>query len=75
MIKIKLDPLLNSVPVGSLLEEYWITKNGAVLPKELNEFADYEIKKNPNADVLELPEDRYLEIITPLKEIQLPKPR
>jgi hypothetical protein len=54
MIEITLSKLMNSTPVGYLTDGLWITKGGKVLPRELNEFADYELTNNPNPESIKL---------------------
>lgn len=59
MIDIKLSRLINSIPVGYLTSELWITKGGKVMPLELNEFADYTLRKNPKQEFISLSVEDY----------------
>ena len=59
MIDIQLSKLMNDVPVGYLTDQLWITKGGAVVPVELNEFADYELTDNPNKETKSLTYEDY----------------
>lgn len=59
MIDIQLSKLMNDVPVGYLTDKLWITKGGAVLPVELNEFAEYELTDNPNKETKSLTYEDY----------------
>jgi hypothetical protein len=68
MKKITLDKLMNTTPIGSLLKDYWITRGGAIIPKERNEFAEYELTENPDEEILELSDENYQILTDPLIE-------
>jgi hypothetical protein len=59
MIDIQLSKLMNDVPVGYLTDQLWITKGGAVVPVELNEFADYKLTDNPTEETKSLTYEDY----------------
>ena len=61
-MQITLNKLINSTPVAELTRGLWITQGKKVLPKELNEFAEYELADNPNPSKLELSQDEYAQL-------------
>lgn len=61
-MQITLNKLINSTPVAELTRELWITQGKKVLPKQFNEFAEYELTDNPNPSKLEISPEEYNEL-------------